>query len=110
MNPSEPSEERVERAARGIDPEAFADWINIHLEPRRATVRRLARAALLADRPALIEARIAGMREALSIIGSNRIRLDDAFQVNDRIAALQAELEKARADSVIAAIKQAEGK
>lgn len=109
MNASEPSEERVERAARAMfelspayqDSTGVSRWTWEKLSPESKSFHRAnARAALLADAPALIEAKIEGMFEATEVMkrcqwsSAGRQYADAIF---DRIAVLRADLDKERA-------------
>lgn len=84
MSDNEPSEERIEKAARAIwelnhpNPPGWSAWGDDSGfgpdESERKLIRQYTRAALLADAPALVEARIAGMRSAANIIRDNGVR------------------------------------
>ena len=109
------SEERIERAARAYAKAWRQDilehqrmvvsaWDEMN-EPQRDAMRRCARAALEADAPALLAAKIGGLREAHALLrncSSIALALSD---IDARIAELQAETEKRAAPTAATRIK-----
>ena len=71
MNANEPSEERVERAARKIDPWAWKkfEYVSPYIALQREKSLSTARAALLADAPTLsvLQDEITALQDALKL-------------------------------------------